>query len=66
LAISIAIRGVHFLSDLIIIDNKGIDIILGMNWLRKYDREILCTKRAICLTREDRTTVEFIVAISTN
>jgi hypothetical protein len=66
LAISIAIRGVHFLSDLIIIDTKGIDIILGMNWLRKYDREILCTKRAICLTREDRTTVEFIVAISTN
>jgi hypothetical protein len=44
----------------------GIDIILGMDWLRKYDRVILCTKRAIRLTQEDGTTVEFIAAISTN
>jgi hypothetical protein len=35
-AISIAIRGVDFLSNLIIIESKGIDIILGMDWLRKY------------------------------
>jgi hypothetical protein len=50
LAISIAIRGVDFLSNLIVIDSKGIGIILGMDWLRKYDGVILCTKRAICLT----------------
>jgi hypothetical protein len=37
-----------------------------MDWLRKYDRVILCTKRAIRLTQEDGTTVEFIAAISTN
>jgi hypothetical protein len=30
-AISILIRGVDFLSNLIIIDSKGIDIILGMD-----------------------------------
>jgi hypothetical protein len=48
-AISIAIRGVDFLSNLIIIDSKGIDIILRMDWLRKYDRVILCSKRAISL-----------------
>jgi hypothetical protein len=35
--ISIAIRGVDFLSNLIIIDSKGIDIILPMDWLKKYD-----------------------------
>jgi hypothetical protein len=46
-AISFAIRGVDFLSNLIIIDSKGIDIILGMDWLRKYDGVILCAKRAI-------------------
>jgi hypothetical protein len=50
LAITIAIRGVDFLLNLIIIDSKGIDIILGMDWLRKYDRVILCAKRAIQLT----------------
>jgi hypothetical protein len=54
------------LSNLIIIDSKGIDIIPGMDWLRKYDRVILCAKRAIQLTREDGTTVEFMVAISAN
>jgi hypothetical protein len=37
LEISIAIGGVDFLSNLIIIDSKSIDIILGMDWLRKYD-----------------------------
>jgi hypothetical protein len=64
--ISIAIRGMDFLSSLIIIDSRGIDIILGMDWLRKYDEVILCTKRAIHLTQEDGTTKEFVVAISAN
>jgi hypothetical protein len=40
-AISISIRGVDFLSNLIIIDSKGIDTFIGMDWLRKYDRVIL-------------------------
>jgi hypothetical protein len=41
----------------------GIDIILGMDWLRKYDEVILCAKRAIRLTKEDGTIVEFSAAI---
>jgi hypothetical protein len=65
-AISIAIRGEDFLLNLVVIDSKGIDTILGMDWLRKYERVILCAKRAIRLTREDATTVEFVAAISTN
>jgi hypothetical protein len=36
-AISITIRGIDFLANLIVLDSKGIDIILGMDWLRKYD-----------------------------
>jgi hypothetical protein len=62
-AISIAIRGVDFLANLIVLDSKGIDIILGMDWLRKYDRIILCAKRVISLTKEDGTIVEFNAAI---
>jgi hypothetical protein len=45
------------------LDSKGIDIILGMDWLRKYDGVILCAKRAIRLTKEDGTIVEFNAAI---
>jgi hypothetical protein len=61
--ISITIRGVDFLANLIVLDSKGIDIILGMDWLRKYGGVILCVKRAIRLTREDGTIVEFNAAI---
>jgi hypothetical protein len=49
--------------NLIVLNSKGIDIILGMDWLRKYDRVIFCTKRAIRLTKEDDTIVEFNAAI---
>jgi hypothetical protein len=66
LAISIAIRGVYLLSNLIIIDSQGIYIILGMDWLMKYDGEILCAKGAIRLTQEDGTSVEITTAISAN
>jgi hypothetical protein len=45
------------------LDSKSIDIILGMDWLRKYDGVILCAKRAIRLTKEDGTIVEFNAAI---
>jgi hypothetical protein len=37
-----------------------------MDWLRNYDGVILCAKRAMRLTREDGTTVEFVAAISIN
>jgi hypothetical protein len=62
-AVSISIRGVDFLANLIVLDSKGIDIILGMDWLRKYDGIILCAKRVIRLTKEDGTIVEFNAAI---
>jgi hypothetical protein len=51
-AVSISIRGVDFLSNLILLDSKGIDIILGMDWLSKYDGVIQCAKKAIRLPRK--------------
>jgi hypothetical protein len=45
------------------LDSKGINIILDMDWLRKYDRVILCARRAIRLTKEYGTIVEFNAAI---
>jgi hypothetical protein len=36
-AISITIRGVDFLANLIVLDSRGKDIIPGMDWVRKYD-----------------------------
>jgi hypothetical protein len=62
-AVSITIRGVDFSSNLILLDSKGIDIILGMDWLSKYDRVIQCTRKVVKLTKKDGTTVEFVAVV---
>jgi hypothetical protein len=62
-AVSISIKGVDFPLDLILLDSKGIDIILGMDWLSKYDGVIQCTKKAVRLTKKDGTTVEFVATV---
>jgi hypothetical protein len=41
----------------------GIDIIHGMDWLSKYDGVIQCAKKAVRLTKKDRTTIEFVAAV---
>jgi hypothetical protein len=61
--VSISIRGVDFLLNLILLDSKGINIILGMDWLSKYDGVIQCAKKAVRLTKKDRTTIEFVAAV---
>jgi hypothetical protein len=49
LNVSVEIRGIAFLANLIVIGTQGIDVILGMNWLDKYQAVISCDKRAIKL-----------------
>jgi hypothetical protein len=55
--------GVDFLSNLILLDSKGIDIILGMDWLSKYDGVIQCARKAVKLTKKDETSVEFVAMV---
>jgi hypothetical protein len=62
-AVSITIRGVDFPSNLILLDSKGIDIILGIDWLSKYDRVILCARKAVKLTKKDGSSVEFVAMV---
>jgi hypothetical protein len=42
------------------LDSKGKDIILGMDWLSKYDRVIQCAKKAVRFTKKDGTTIKFV------
>jgi hypothetical protein len=42
--------GVEFLANLIVLESKGIDVILGMDWLSKHNRLIDCAKNAVTLT----------------
>jgi hypothetical protein len=48
--VSILIRGVEFLANLIVLESKGIDVIHGMDWLSKHNGLIDCAKKAIRLT----------------
>jgi hypothetical protein len=49
----IKIRGVNFIANLIILNSKGIDVILGKDWLSKHKVLIDCAKKSIKLTIED-------------
>jgi hypothetical protein len=64
--VSITIRGVDFPSNLIHIDSKGIDIILGIDWLSKYDGVIQCARKAVKLTKKDGTLVEFVAMVQSD
>jgi hypothetical protein len=65
-AVSITIRGVDFPSNLILLDSNGIDIILGIDWLSKYDRVIQCARKAVKLTKKDMTSVEFVAMVQSD
>jgi hypothetical protein len=47
----VQIRGIEFLTDLIVMGNHDtiIDVILGMNWLTKYQASLSCDKRTVKL-----------------
>jgi hypothetical protein len=62
-AVSISIRGVDFPLNLILLDSKGIDIILGMDWLSKYDGVIQCARKVVKMTTKDGTSVEFVAMV---
>jgi hypothetical protein len=65
-AVSITIREVDFLLNPILLDSKGIDIILSMDWLNKYDGVIQCARNAVKLTKKDGTSVEFVAMVQSD
>jgi hypothetical protein len=49
LNVSVEIRGIEFPANLIVMGTQGIDVILVMSWLDKYQAVISCDKRTIKL-----------------
>jgi hypothetical protein len=58
--VSILIRGVEFLANLIILKSKGIVVILGMDWLSKHNRLIACAKEAVRLMTSSGKELEYV------
>jgi hypothetical protein len=59
----IEIRGLSFLVELIILESSGIDVILGIDYLTKYDGVISCAKRMVTLTSPQRERIEVNVSM---
>jgi hypothetical protein len=49
LGVSFKIVDREFRANFVVLDSKGIDIILGMGWLSKVDAAIQCAKRSVLL-----------------
>jgi hypothetical protein len=60
--VSILIRGegVEFLANLIVHESNGIDVILGMDWLRKHKGMINYAKKAVRLTTSSGKEMEYV------
>jgi hypothetical protein len=61
--VNLKIRGMDFQADLVVLTFSGIDVILGMDWLGKCDRIILCAKKSVLLTSPQGDRIE-VVAIT--
>jgi hypothetical protein len=54
------IRGVDSVVNLIVLESKGIDVILVMDWLSKHKALIDCAKKSVKLTTPDGKELEFV------
>jgi hypothetical protein len=58
--VNLKIRGVDIVANLIDLESKGIDVILGMDWLGKHKVLIDYAKKSVKLTTPDGKELEFI------
>ena len=65
LGVKIQIMGREFDASPIVLESNGIDIILGMGWLTKYDAVIQCAKRLVLLTSTAGEQFEFMATLPT-
>ena len=53
LRVRINLSGIEFLADLVVLKSKGIDVILGMDWLSLHNGLIGCADKIVHLTNSD-------------
>jgi hypothetical protein len=54
------LRGVEFSANLIVLDSKGIDVILEMDWMSKQKARIDCAKKSVKLTTKVGQVIEYV------
>jgi hypothetical protein len=61
--VPVDIHGVSFKANLIILGTKGLDVVLGMDWMSKYQGHIDCARKAITVTSSDGVQIEHIATM---
>jgi hypothetical protein len=61
--VPVVIHGVSFQANLIILGTKGLDVVLGMDWMSKYQGHIDCTRKSITVTNSDGIQIEHIATM---
>jgi hypothetical protein len=61
--VSLKIRGVDFVTNFIVLESKGIDVILGMDWLSKHKVLIDYSKKYVKLTTPEGKEMEFVAEL---
>jgi hypothetical protein len=61
LDVPINLSGVVFLANLVVLASKGIDVILGMDWLTKHRGNIAYAERAVTVTNHQGLTVTCLI-----
>jgi hypothetical protein len=61
--VPVELHGVHFQADLIIFGTKGLDVVLGMDWMSKYQGHIDCAKKSITVTSSDGIQIEHVATM---
>jgi hypothetical protein len=61
--VNLNIRGIDLVVNLIVLDSKGIDVILGMDWLSKHKVLKDYAKKFVKLTTQDGKELEYVVEL---
>jgi hypothetical protein len=61
--VPVDIHGVSFRANLIILGTKELDVVLGMDWMSKYQGHIDCARKSITMTNCDGIQIEHITTM---
>jgi hypothetical protein len=61
--VPVELHGVKFQADLIVLGTKGLDVVLGMDWMSKYQGRIDCVRKAITITSSDGVQIEHVATM---
>jgi hypothetical protein len=61
--VPVELYGEKFQADLIVLGTKGLDVVLGMDWMSMYQGHIYCARKALTVTSSSGVQIEHIVTM---